>query len=149
MEDLVERLRHIKNWNDLETEDRFWALKQSGLLPKSGLEEFSFDAAIELAEEEGSADVDDLFLTDPEDLACPYYRFDEIRVMEGVELLDNLAGEYPILADHDEDFSLVSRLIETADKRKSLDQVAEESRAQDDLASPEQVLSRRTQGRFL
>jgi len=148
LEDLIERLRHIQNWDDMETADRFRALKDAGLLKKSGLEEFSFDAAVEFAAEEGQ-DVEYVFLTDTDDLDCPYYRYEELQVMEGVELLDNLSVSFPILADHNEDFSFVSRLISTADERKALSTLAQYSRPTTDLATPEEAMARRSRGRAM
>ena len=148
LEDLIERLRHIQSWDEMETVDRFRALKDAGLLKKSGLEEFSFDAAVEFAAEEGQ-DVEYVFLTDTDDLDCPYYRYEELRVMEGVELLDNLSVSFPILADHNEDFSFVGRLISTADERKALSTLAQDSRRKTNLATPDEYLTRKSRGRMM
>lgn len=150
LDDLIKRLRHIEKWDngDFDVEDRFIALKDAGLLRDAGLEEFSFDSARHFAEEEGQ-DIRDVFLTDQNDLYCPYYRYDEILQMEGVELLDNLSSVYPVLADHEEDFSLVSRLIQADDKRQALETVALENRVPSDLADPEEVRAQRGRGRSM
>jgi hypothetical protein len=146
LDDLIKRLRHIEKWDDddFDVEDRFNALKDAGLLRDAGLDEFSFDSAREFAEEEGQ-DIRDVFLTDQNDLYCPYYRYDEILQMEGVELLDNLSSVYPVLADHEEAFSVVIQLI----KRQALEAVAQENRVQSELADPEEVLEKRGRGRSM
>ena len=146
LDDLIKRLRHIEKWDDddFDVEDRFNALKDAGLLRDAGLDEFSFDSARQFSEEEGQ-DIRDVFLTDQNDLYCPYYRYDEILQMEGVELLDNLSSVYPVLADHEEDFSVVIQLI----KRQALEAVAQENRVQSELADPEEVLENRGRGRSM
>ncbi|RYZ23865.1 MAG: hypothetical protein EOO16_03205 [Chitinophagaceae bacterium] len=146
LDDLIKRLRHIEKWDDddFDVEDRFNALKDAGLLRDAGLDEFSFDSARQFAEEEGQ-DIRDVFLTDQNDLYCPYYRYDEILQMEGVQLLDNLSSVYPVLADHEEDFSVVIQLI----KRQALEAVAQENRVQSELADPEEVRANRARGRSM
>lgn len=147
MNELVDRLRHIVNWHDLDVEDRFWALKKSDLLSKVGLDEYSFDGAVAFADDL-DMNIDNNFLTDPDDLACPYYLYDDLLSLDGYELLDALEREYPNFRDSNGDFSVVSQMIEAYDSHLALREVAQASRPQSDLATPEEALAqRRNRGR--
>lgn len=145
--ELIESLGCLKGWDDLHPNAKFDALQEADLFAEVGLEGWDRDSAEAEAEDNDYDHVEEMFLTDPDDGDSLCYLIEDIEDMTGADIRAMICQDNPDFTNDEPDFESWLSVLPAQAQRAQLTEIA--ANTQNDLASPEQALSRRSRGRFM